>query len=219
MLLASLAPAVTDFTEEALRTLRDPDQFDWHAVTLLGLVTYIYAIEIERRNWSIVLAGLAFWGVDWINEVANALVLHFTDRAAIWTTTGGTSYQILIGLNLEISFLFLIAGVVFVKQLPPDPAVRILGIPNRVFYVLAFSTLCVAVEVLLWAADAFHWEYWWWNFPNVPLIILLGYATFFGAAAWVYDMRERSRQLTVVGTLAAIDVALILTFGPILEWI
>ena len=42
--------------------------------------------------------------MDWINEVVNALVLHFTDRAAIWTTTGDTSYQILIGLNVEISF-------------------------------------------------------------------------------------------------------------------
>jgi hypothetical protein len=219
VLLASLAPAVTDFTEEALRTLRDPDQFNCYVVSLLGLVMYVYAVEIERRNWSVVLAGLAFWCVDWINEIVNALVLHFTDRAAIWTTTGDTAYHVLIGLNLEISFLFLIAGVVFVKQLPPDPATRILGVPNRLFLVLAFSTLCVAVEVLLWAADVFHWEYWWWNFPNVPLIILLGYATFFAAAAWVHDMRERSRQLTVVGTLAAIDVALVLAFGPILEWI
>jgi hypothetical protein len=180
---------------------------------------YVYAVEIERRNWSVVLAGLAFWCMDWINEIVNALVLHFTDRAAIWTTTGDTAYHILIGLNIEISFLFLIAGVVFVKQLPPDPAMRILGIPNRIFLVLAFSTLCVGVEVLLWAADVFHWEYWWWNVPNVPLIILLGYATFFGVAAWVYDMRERSRQLKVVGALAAIDVAMLLTFGPVLEWI
>ena len=49
--------------------------------------------------------------------------------------------------------------------------------------------------------------------------MLLGYATFFATAAWVYDMRERRRQLAVVGTLAAIDVALILLFGVILEWI
>jgi hypothetical protein len=218
-MLSSLAPAVTDFTEEALRTLRDPGQFDWYVVMLLGLALYVYAVEVERRNWSAVLAGLAFWAVDWINEVVNALVLHFTDRAAIWTVTGDMSYQVLIGLNVEISLLFFIAGIVFVKQLPPDPRTRILGMPNRVFLVLAFSALCVAVEVLLWAADVFHWEYWWWNFPNVPLIILLGYATFFAAAAWVYDMRQRSSQLKVVGTLAAIDAGLILTFGPILEWI
>jgi hypothetical protein len=216
---AWLAPAVTDFTEEALRTLRDPDQFNWYVVTLLGLALYVYAVEVERRNWSAVLAGLAFWAVDWINEVVNALVLHFTDRAAIWTTTGDSAYHILIGLNVEISLLFLIAGIVFVKQLPADPRVRILGVPNRVFLVLAFSILCVLAEVLLWAADVFHWEYWWWNFPNVTLIILLGYATFFAAAAWVYDMHERHRQLGVVGSLAAIDVALILLFGVILEWI
>jgi hypothetical protein len=211
--------AVTDATQEALRILRDPNQFGWEVVTLLGLALYVYANEVERRNWSVVLAGLAFWCVDWINEVVNALVLHFTDRAPIWATTGDTSYQILVGLNIEISLLFFIAGIVFVKQLPPDPATRILGIPNRALLVFAFSTLCVFVEVLLWSADVFHWEYWWWNFPNVPLIILLGYATFFAAAAWVYDMRDRSRQLRVVGTLAAIDAALILTFGPILEWI
>jgi hypothetical protein len=92
--------AVTDFTEDALRILRDPHQFSWTTVTLLGLALYVYSVEVERRNWSAVLAGLAFWGMDWINEVVNALVLHFTDRAAIWTTTGDTSYQILIGLNV-----------------------------------------------------------------------------------------------------------------------
>jgi hypothetical protein len=211
--------AVTDFTRDAQEILRNPDTFSWTTVAFLGFAIYVYAAEVERRNWSAILAGLAFWTVDWINEVVNALVLHFTDRAAIWTTTGDTSYQILIGLNLEISILFFIAGVVFVKQLPPDPRTRILGVPNRVFLVLAFSLFCVFVEVLLWSADVFHWEYWWWNFPNVTLIVLLGYTTFFAAAAWVYDMRERPRQLQVVGTLAAIDVALILTFGVILEWI
>jgi hypothetical protein len=108
---------------------------------------------------------------------------------------------------------------VFVKQLPPDPAMRILGIPNRVFLVLAFSISSVFVEVLLWSADVFHWEYWWWNFPNVTLIVLLGYATFFAAAAYVYDLRDRWKQLRFVGAIAAVDAALILTFGPILDWI
>lgn len=211
--------AVTDFTEDALHILRDPDRFNWYTVTLLGFALYIYAVEVERRNWSAVLAGLAFWSMDWINEVVNALVLHFTDRAAIWTTTGDTSYQILIGLNVEISLLFFVSGIVFVKQLPPSPATRILGLPNRVFLVLAFSIFAVFLEVLLWSADVFHWEYWWWNFPNVPLIVLLGYGTFFAVAAWVYDMRDRARQLKVVGTLAAVDVALLVTFGPILDWI
>jgi hypothetical protein len=217
--LALLQPGVTDFTREALDMLRQTDDFQWATVFLLIVVMYVYANEVERRNWSVVLAGLALWGMDWINEVANALVLHATDRAAVWTTTGHTSFQIFVGLNIEIAFMFAIYGVAFVKMLPADPAARVLGLPNRVFYVLLFSVLSVVVEVLLWVADVFHWEYWWWNFPNVPLIVLLGYATFFAMAAWVYDMRDRARQLRVVGTLAAIDVTLILVFGVILEWI
>ena len=147
-------------------------------------------------------------------------MLHCTDRAAVWTTTGQTSFQILIGLNIEISFMFLIYGIVFVKFLPPDPAAADSRDPEpRPHGGRCSRSSRSAVEVLLWAADVFHWEYWWWNFPNVTLIVLLGYATFFAMAAWVYDMRDRHRQLAVVGTLAAIDVTLILCSGVILEWI
>ena len=43
--------------------------------------------------------------------------------------------------------------------------------------------------------------------PFVPLIVVFGYMTFFGIAAWVYDMgADRRRQLRVVGTLGAVDV-------------
>ncbi len=213
-------PAVTEFTQEAERILRDGSQFKWYVVALLAFVFYVYSVEVERRRWDIVLAGLAFWLADWVNEVANALFLHFSDRAAVWTVTGDTAYLILIGLTIEISLLFAVAGIVFVKQLPPDPATRVLGIPNRWLMVFGFSCLCVFVEVLLHATGFFHWEYWWWNVPFVPLIVVLGYAWFFALAAWVYDMGDdRRRQLRVVGTLAAIDASAILLFGPVLGWI
>jgi hypothetical protein len=211
--------AVTEVTAEAQRLLRDETQFKWYVVTLLVLVLYVYAVEVERRRWDVILAGLVFWLADWVNEIANSLVLHFTDRAAVWTTTGDTAYLILIGLTIEISLMFAISGVVFAKVLPEERRAKLLGLPNRLTIALGFSIFAVFVEVLLKGTGYFHWEYWWWNFPNVPLIILLGYATFFGMAAWVYDMRDRARQLRVVGVLAAIDAALILTFGPILEWI
>ena len=211
--------AVTDFTHDAQQILRDPSHFNWTTVTLLALVTYVYAVEVEKRNWSAILAALSLWLMDWVNEVLNALVLHFTDRAAVWTATGNTSYQLLIGLNIEISFMFLIAGIVFVKFLPSDPKQKLLGMPNRVTNVLGFSIFSVAVEELLHATGYFHWEYWWWNSYSPPLIVLFGYATFYAVAAWVYDMKERSRQLTVVGTLAAIDVTAITLFGLIAGWI
>ena len=181
-------------------------------------------VRVRRRGGAPALGhragGDAFWLMDLFNEIVNSLVLHATDRAALWTVTGDTAYLILIGLTIEISFLFAIAGVVFVKQLPPDPTTRWLGVNNRIWMVLAFSCLCVFVEILLNDAGIFHWEYWFWDVPFVPLIVIFGYATFFGIAAWVFDMGDdRRRQLRVVGTLAAVDVAGLLVFGPVLGWI
>src|SRR3954453_18703404 len=198
--------------------LRDASQFKWYTVTLLVLVMYVYSVEVERRRFDIVFAGLVFWFADWFNEIVNALVLHFSHRAALWTVTGSTSYLILIGLCIEISFMFAIGGIVYVKSLPPDPAVRILGMPNRLAIGLGYSLVAVGVEVLLHAAGVFHWEYWWWNVPFVPLIVVFGYLWFFTFAAWVYDMGDMGRRVGAVGALTALDVTLIVLCGPILGW-
>jgi hypothetical protein len=206
--------AVPDFVREAERMLRDGGDFQWAMVTLLGLVVYVYAVEIERRRFDIVLAGLAFWLMDWFNELANSAIYHASGEAPLWTVTGHTSYLILIGLTIEISLLFLVAGPAFVKQLPADPRQRILGVPNRLLLVFGFSCFSVGVEVVLHEIGVFHWHYWWWNVPFVPLIVVFGYMTFFGIAAWVYDMgADRRRQLRVVGLLTAVDAAAAVALG------
>ena len=43
-----------------------------------------------------------------------------------------------------------------------------------------------SVEVLLNATGYFNWDYWWWNWPCIPLIVVFGYLWFFLAAAWVF---------------------------------
>jgi hypothetical protein len=214
-----LPPAVTDATREAQELLRNPDTFAWYTVTLLVLVVYVYANEVERRRFDVVLAGLVFWLADWVNEIANSLVLHFTDRAAVWTVTGDTAYLILIGLTIEISAMFAISGIVYVKTLPPDPSTRILGMPNRLAIGLGYSILAVLVEVLLHAVGVFHWEYWWWNVPFVLPIVVVGYLWFFLVTAYVYDMRDTRRQARFVGGMGALVAAAILIFGPVLGWI
>ena len=214
-----MSVAVTDFTLEAERILRDPSLFGWYVVTLLALVMYVYAVEVERRRWDIVLAGVAFWLADWINEIANSLILHFTDRAALWTVTGDTAYLILIGLSIEISLMFAIAGVVYVKSLPADRSVRILGMPNRLAIGLGFSVFAVIVELLLHATGFFHWEYWWWNDTFPFLIVVLGYLWFFLIAAYVYDLPDNRSRLRVVGAMAAVVALSLVVFGAALEWI
>ncbi len=194
--------------------LRHGRTFEWSTIPLLALTVYVYAVEVERRRWDIVLAGLSLWLFDWFNELVNSAVLHISGQAALWTVTGRTSYLILIGLTIEISFFFLIAGIVFVKMLPADRHARVLGIPNRVVMVAVMSLISVGVELLLHSTGYFHWHYWWWNVATFPVIAVFGYATFFATAAWVYDMgSDHRRQLRVVGGLLTVDLVLGIAFA------
>ena len=211
--------SVTDFTLQAQHLLRDEHQFKWYVVTLLTLVIYVYAVEVERGRWDVILAGVAFWLADWINEIANSLVLHFSDRAALWTVTGDTAYLILIGLTPEIANIREISGVIYAKTLPEDPKAKLLGMPNRLTIGLGFSLLATFVEVLLHGTGYFHWEYWWWNVPFVPLIVVFGYLWFFLIAGYVYDRPDNRSRLRIVGAMAAIVVISVLLFGVVLEWI
>jgi hypothetical protein len=180
---------------------------------------YVYAVEVERRRWDIVFAGLAFWLADWFNEIVNALVLHASDTAPLWATTGPTAYQFLIGLNVEITFMFALAGIVYVKLLPVDRGARILGMPNRFAVALGLSIVSVLVELFLHATGTFHWHYWWWNVASAPVIVVFGYLWFYMFAAWVYDAPTQRARWTRVGGLAAIDVTMGLVFGVALGWI
>ncbi len=210
---------VPQFTLEAQHLLRAPGLFHWSTVTLLALVVYVYAVEVERANWSAILAGLTFWLMDWANEIVNALVLHFNGHAALWTVTGSSSFVILIGLTVEISLFFAINGIVFTKLLPANRSARILGLPNRWAMAIGLSLVSVGVELLLHADGVFHWYYWWWNVASFPVIVVFGYLTFYVVTFWVYDMPERVRQLRVVGSLAALVLTAGLVFGPLLGWI
>jgi len=213
----------TDSALQALAILRDGSQFhsqfQWYVIPLFALVVYVYAVEVERRNWNLVFAGLAFWGMDWFNEIWNALVFHFTNYAPVWGTPGKTAYLILIGLNIEICFMFAIAGIGFGKMLPADKKARILGIPNRLLIAVLGSAFCVLVEVLLNAIGALTWEYSWWNAQAPWFIFLIGYLPFFLVSFWVHDMEEVRKKATVVGVIYGVNLVSILVFGVILGWI
>jgi hypothetical protein len=214
-----IVASIPEFTREAQHLLRAPGLFDWSTVTLLALAVYVYAVEVERANWSVVLAGLAFWLMDWLNEIINALVLHFDGHAALWTVTGRSSFVILIGLTVEISLFFAINGVVFAKLLPAERSARILGLPARWAMAVALSIVSVGVELLLHADGVFHWYYWWWNVASFPVIVVFGYLTFYAVSFTVFYMPRRARQLQAVGLLAGVDLIGGLVFGPLLGWI
>jgi hypothetical protein len=209
----------TESASQAMAILRNPATFQWYVITLFALTVYVYAVEVERRNWSLVFAGLAFWGMDWFNEIWNGLVFHFTNYAPVWGAPGKTAYLLLIGLNIEICFMFAIAGVAFCKMLPTDKSLKILGLPNRLVFAILGSIFCVIVELLLNTAGALTWDYAWWNVGAPWLIFLIGYLPFFLVSFWVFDMPSVKQKVITVGTILGFDLICLILFAGILNWI
>jgi hypothetical protein len=212
-------PHYTDATQLALANLRSPDHFQWTVIPLLAFVIYVYFTEIERRNWNIVLAGLAFYGLEFFIEMGNGLFLHFSRHAALWTAPKDSAFLITVGLNLEISMMFAVAGVAFAKVLPADKRMRILGVPNRWFFAIVNSVFCVIIEIALNAWGALVWEYWWWSASFPFLIILIGYSLYMFFSFWVHDMTSRKKQVAVVAAMWGIDAVGYGVFMGGLGWI
>ena len=211
---------MTESAARALALLRDGSHFQWYIIPLFALVVYVYANELERKNWSLILAGLAFWGMDWFNEIWNGLVFHFTGYAPVWGTPGnGSALVILIGLNIEICFMFALAGITFSKMLPADKKLKIIGIPNRLVFAIAGSIFCVFVECLLNWVGALTWDYNWWSMGAPWLIFLIGYLPFFLVSFWVYDMEKLKSKLLTVGIILGFDILCLIVFMSIMKWI
>jgi len=204
---------------QAQALVRDSSHFQWYVIPLLLLVIHAYGEQAAEKRWSVVLAGIAFWLMDWVNEIWNGLLFHFSGFAPAWGTPGGSAYVILIGLNIEISFMFAIMGLYAVRLLPADKKLKILGINNRWFLASANSVLCVCVELWLNHIGALTWEWRWWNVGAPFLIWLVGYMPFFVVAYWVHDMGSLRRQIAVVGGLAAVVLVSLGIFAGVLGWI
>ncbi len=209
----------TEVTLEAQRLVRDPSLFKWYAVALLALVFYAYANEAERGRWDIVAAGLAVWFADWFNEIVNAVILELTDRAPLWATTGPTAYQFLVGLNVEISFMFALAGV----DLREAPARRPRRADPRDAEPARRGARSVAAERRRRAVPARDRHVPLGvlvvELATFPVILVFGYLWFYLFAAWVFDAPTARTRWRRVGGLAAIDVAMALVFGVILGWL
>ena len=209
---------LTESAAQALSILRDTSLFQWYVIPLFALVVYVYSVEIERRNWNLVYAGLAFWGMDWINEIWNSLVLHFSGYAPMWGAPADTALLILVGLNIEIMFMFSIAGIAFGKMLPPDTKMKILGIPNRIFFAVTNSAFCVVVEIWLNHIGALTWDWRYWSATSPIPIFLFGYLHFFLVSYWVHDMKTVRAKAITVGIIFGVAIFGLVLFGA-LGWI
>ncbi|MCE5282281.1 MAG: hypothetical protein LLG93_09300 [Deltaproteobacteria bacterium] len=214
----------TPASQAALNGLRDLSTLHWYVIPLLAIVIYIYTIELKKARetgrWDAIFAGLAVFGMDFFNETWNGWVFHFTNYSAVWTTPGETALRTLVGWNIEIMFMFTIAGIIYYHTLPDKQEERILGIPNRWFWAVAYSAFCVFVECLLNIGGHLVWEYPFWklSFGGIWLIFLVGYFPFFAAANLVIARKTNHRKLGAIGLIYSVPILMNLIGKGIFHW-
>ncbi|HUX37791.1 MAG TPA: hypothetical protein VMV44_07800 [Rectinemataceae bacterium] len=210
---------MTEATLRALSGLRDPSTIQWYVIPLLAIVFYIYATEVSRArtsgNWDAIVAGAAVFGADFLNETINSWIMALTGRAALWSTPGPSALKTLVGWNIEIMFMFAILGIIWQRSLSGKPGARLFGLPEGWFLAIAYSLVCVAVEVVLNAGGLLVWEWGFWNRSIAALvpIFLFGYLWFF---AWAILAISR-RSLRAKALVAALPYAAALLLDIVAE--
>ena len=215
---------MTDASVRALEHLRDFSMLKWYVIPLLAIVLYIYAVEMRKArssgNWDPVLAGLTLFGMDFFNETWNGWVLALSGHSAFWTAPGDTALRTLVGWNIEIMFMFAIVGIVFYYMVPEDRSERILGLPARWFWAIAFSAFCVLVECVLNIGGQLVWEYPFWNrsVAGIWLIFVFGYFDFFAAINLVLGLKSVRRRVSVIGIIYAVPVVMNIIGFAVMGW-
>lgn len=203
--------ANVDAAERARDAVRSTANFNWTFIALFAFVVYVYATEIQRKNYRFVVAGLALYMVHWFYEIMNAVICASTGFA-LWTVSPeSTSFILLVGVSWELSMMFAIAGLIMSKLLPEDPKKKILGINNRILFAVGNAAFFSAVEIFLASTPAFIWVYPWWG--AIPVFITT-YIPFFLAAFLVPDRKSRFQKI-FIGGLAAVNVILLAVLIPL----
>ena len=202
-------------TQDALSILRSGENFNFYVIFLLVLVLFIYFSEIKKKNWNGIAAGLALYMVHWLAEIINALWQPLTGHA-LWTIPTGTAFLILIGVGIELSLMFSIAGLAVSRLLPDDPEEDIMGLPNkygRIGVALGNAALASIIEIFLVMTPAFVWVWSYWNALTVFVFV---YIPFFFAAVYAYYW-DSKKQKMFIGSLAVVNVILLIIFVGILQ--
>ena len=215
---------MTESARQALVGLRDFTTLQWYVVPLLALLFYVYLVEIRdaRRtgNWDPVIAGVTLFCADFVNESINGWIFSISGYSALWLAPGPTALRTLVGWNVEIMFMFAIAGILYYKSIDEDPRAKVLGLPNRWFWALFYSAVSVLVEIGLNKGGLLIWDYRWWNRGVVALlpIFVFGYLWFYLAAKYAIERKSLAAKVRVPVTLFAVAALLNVVGLGLLGW-
>ena len=194
--------------------VRSTENFNWTFIFILAVVFYIYWNEIRKKNWEVVYAGLALYGVHWLYEICNAVIGHFSGYPLWSVSNQSTTFILLIGVCWELSMMFSIAGMISFKMLPEDRSKRYFskdgkgGISCKLLSALDVALLFALVESFLAGTsnNSFIWVYKWWG---VLPVFITTYIPFFLAANYVPDMEPKKRKIFLITLWSLVAVLLV----------
>ena len=201
-------------TADALAILRRGELFNLYVIFMLVLVLYIYFTEYQKKNYNAIVSGLTLYGIHWFVEIINSIVQAVSGHA-LWTVPSGTAYLILVGVGIELSLMFSIAGIVQSKLLSDNPKDKMLGLPRPLAIGIGNALLASIIEIFLVFTDSFVWVWEWWNALTVFIFV---YIPFFVVSAYSYYWKPK-RQKIVILLMVLVNVVLIVIFGGILHWL
>ena len=145
LLSVALSRPYTTTPEMLEEALQNPQGLKWYIIPRFVIWLYLIVNEIKHKRYSVVFGAAAFWLWDVFNETWNSMV-YATTGQPVWGTTaaGGSALQILIGYNIEISFMFFILGMMTCRMLKTtegyegevfwDANKNWLDDPNNIYY-------------------------------------------------------------------------------------
>jgi hypothetical protein len=216
---------MTEASLKALSSLRDLNMLKWYVIPFLALVIYIYAKEIKEGrkigNFDAVFAGLTVFGIDFFNETWNGWVLVLTNRSAFWTAPGDTALRTMVGWNIEIMFMFLLAGIAWYHTLEDDKKKKILGLPNPLFWAIGYSAFSVFIEWFLNKGGLLIWEYPFWerSFSGIILIFLFGYLHFYLGAWFIITRKTMKAKVITLAVIYSVPVIMNIIGMGIMGWV
>ena len=203
--------------KEAVRNIvvRSTENFNWTFIFILAVVFYVYWSEIRKKNYQVVYAGLALYGVHWLYEIGNAIIAKVTGYPLWAVSNESTTFILLIGVCWELSMMFMLAGIISFKMLPDDRNKRYFakgnrkGISCKLVGAIEMALLFALVESFLAGTSnwSFIWVYKWWG---VLPVFITTYIPFFLAANYVPDMKPKARKIFLISEWALVALLLVI---------
>lgn len=201
---------------DAIR-VRSTENFNWTFIFILAVVFYVYWSEYHKKNYEVIWAGFALYGVHWLYEIMNAIIGKASGYPLWSVSNDSTTFILLIGVSWELSMMFSLAGIISFKMLPHDRSKRYFakgkfkGIDCRLVGAISMALLFALFESFLAGTsnNSFIWVYKWWG---VIPVFFTTYIPFFLASNYIPDMKPKARRITLAciwGTVAILLAVLI----------